>query len=221
MRFSHEASQAAVFKALRAWSLTTLPFALALITPRTKLVLSSEGAHSPVRASMGQKHNAGCLPQRSTSACFENLGARTPSSVRLLVPIGHVHHPPRPGTGKREGSGGLGEEPGDSGSSSKALLCGPAFLFQPAYVVVTFTLEQLVSDHQQPPGQRDRRRLLATLAHHAIEPGPQRLRGFLFVGSHHVGDLHPHGPQFTPPLAADRAVFGSFAALPHGRHRPV
>ena len=51
MKFSDEVSQAGVRKALRPWSLTTLPFALALDTPHTKLVLSREDAHSPSRAS--------------------------------------------------------------------------------------------------------------------------------------------------------------------------
>ena len=51
MKLSHEVSQVGVRKALRPWSLTTLPFALALDTPHTKLVLSREGAHSPSRAS--------------------------------------------------------------------------------------------------------------------------------------------------------------------------
>ena len=37
MKGSHEVSQAGVRKALRPWSLTTLPFALALDTPHTKL----------------------------------------------------------------------------------------------------------------------------------------------------------------------------------------
>jgi hypothetical protein len=46
MKFSHEVSQVGVRKALRPWSLTTLPFALALDTPHTKLVLSREGAQS-------------------------------------------------------------------------------------------------------------------------------------------------------------------------------
>jgi hypothetical protein len=83
LRFSHEVSCVKGCKALSSWSLTILPFALPLITSRTKLVLSSEGAHSRCRASSSQKRIAGYLPQRSTNACFENLGTRFTSLVRM------------------------------------------------------------------------------------------------------------------------------------------
>jgi hypothetical protein len=73
MRNSHEVRCVKCFKALWSWNLTTLPFALALVTPRTELVLSSEGAHSPMRASLGQSIDAGCLPQRSTSVALRTL----------------------------------------------------------------------------------------------------------------------------------------------------
>jgi len=52
-----------------------------------------------------------------------------------------------------------------------------------------FGLQQLIGDHEQPPGQRHQGRLLPPLSDDAVEPGAQRLRGLGFVSGDEVGDL--------------------------------
>ena len=82
----------------------------------------------------------------------------------------------------------MGEGPGAAGPSPKAPLGGP-FLLQPAHVEVLFSPQQLIGDHEQPPGERHQGRLLAPLSGDTVEPGAQRLRGLGFVSGDEVGDL--------------------------------